>query len=91
MLIIYKYSFEIANVITFTLPFGAKILHLDVQCDIPHIWPLVDTDKTDIQIRNFKCFGTGHPITNIDNLKYIGTIKQYNDAFIWHIFEAINE
>ena len=43
------------------MPFGAEILAVQTQGEIPYLWALVDSDESMV-VRSFETFGTGHPI-----------------------------
>jgi len=64
------------------LPAGAKVLHVEEQSGIPHIWALVDTEA-EKEPRHFLIRGTGH---NVDeDLTYVGTWQA--PPYVWHLFE----
>lgn len=73
------------------MPFGAKILSVQMQGENICIWALVvPTNST--QPRYFEVYVTGHNIhcdIGIER-EYLGTIKLDNDNLIFHIFERIN-
>jgi len=83
---IYKYPFDVESNFEITMSINSQILSVQVQNNIPCIWALGETGNAAVT-RQFILFGTGHPIYNSDELKYIGTFQQ--DEFVWHLFELI--
>ena len=91
---IYKYSvpFE-KGYFEIDMPFFAKILHFDWQIeDSVHtlkIWALVEPEER-MEKRVFLLVGTGHAISHVTELKYIGSVKIELGVFMYHLFEAVN-
>ena len=85
---IYKYPFEIEDCLEINLPFGAHILTAFCQNDIPCLWALVQPGVGETQKRKFRIFGTGHPMPEDVDLKWIATFPQFNGKLIWHLFES---
>lgn len=77
---IYKYPLADSGLLN--LPTGAKIVHCDVQRDIPTLWIEVDT-VAELEERRFTVYGTGHPIG--DNATHVGTY--FDGPFVWHVYE----
>lgn len=88
MKIIYKYQLEVKDNLTIELPIGAEILTVQSQRDKPCIWALVDNDAIK-ENRKFKIIGTGNPIENLSNSKYIGTFQLYGGSLVFHLFEIL--
>ena len=86
MLIIHKYPFEIADLVTIAMPKGAKILKFANQNETPVIWALVDTNAIREEV-NFLLFGTGHEVPALTNLEYIGSAQFFHGQFVWHLFK----
>ncbi len=86
MITIHKFSFKIDthDIIPIVMPLDAKILSFQMQDNTPCIWALVD-DTEDRVVRNFRVFGTGHPVEGVHLRDYIGTAKE--GCFVWHLFE----
>lgn len=80
---IYKYQIGLNRRPGISMPRGAKILHLALQHDEPHIWAMVDP-AADHEERQFAVWGTGHEIDTA-GLTYVGTWQK--DGFVWHLFE----
>jgi hypothetical protein len=85
---IWKYEILTEDKQIISMPIGAEILTVQIQHGMPVLWAKVNplmkhVDKTII------IFGTGHPITQTEGLKYIGTYQLLNGNFIGHVFELI--
>jgi hypothetical protein len=86
MQVIWKFEIKTDDVIKIKMPEGAKILTIDSQHTIPCIWALCDPIAK-VETRKFIILGTGHPIEDTENLKYIGTYQMYGGDLIFHVFE----
>ena len=86
---IWKFQFEIADVIEIDMPKVIEILHFEIQGDVPCIWAIVNP-VIPLKPKQFRLFGTGHPIRE-DNLKYIGTSMHRGGELVWHLFEVKEE
>ena len=64
------------------IPQDGKIVYVDNQNHAPVLWIEV-FPKSPKEARNFRVFGTGHPIPTFWN--YIGTCLL--PPFVWHIYE----
>ena len=78
---IWKYPFAIDDEFDLSLPFGARILMVEVQGGGPCLWALVDAENAE-EVRRFSIVGTGHPAPARG---YIDTFQQ--PPFVWHLFE----
>ena len=91
MLKVYKYNIEINDYFDLELPFGAKILKVDVQHGYPQLWALIDPEITVMENHKFRFAGTGHPINeNSNQLNFIDTFQMDGGNLIFHIFEVID-
>lgn len=84
---IYKYQLEVKDYFSIVMPKGASILTVQVQQGIPCIWAIVDPEQILMETRNFRIFGTGHPILVSAKNSYIGTFQLQNGGFVGHLFE----
>lgn len=85
---IFKYPFTISDEVIINIPGDATILTIQEQYGEPCLWALVDPDKPK-KPRVLRIIGTGHPIPDVDTLKYLGTIQMAGGGLIWHIFEKV--
>lgn len=83
MLTIYKYRLEEVPINTIMIPEDAKILHVGLQEDAPHIWVEVDTSKL-LTKRIFYTIGTGHAIPDTVST-HVGTWQ--HGSYVWHLYE----
>ena len=67
------------------LPAKAQILSVQQQHGAM-MWALVDPNEA-LEERTFILYGTGHPITDRNKLKFLGTIQTLG-GFAWHAFEV---
>ena len=82
---VYKYELSpLHDTITITIPFGARVLSVQMQRSIPVLWALVEEANT-LQARTFFLRGTGHGFTGNEGL-FVGTFQ--SGPFVWHLFEA---
>jgi len=84
---IFKYGVPLTHSFTLDMPESASILDVQVQAGRPVIWALVDPDAP-TQRREFRIYGTGHPIDDTINSAYIGTFQSLSDALVFHLFEV---
>jgi len=83
---IYKYMFDVNDIVTFEMPKGATVLHVQCQRGTPCLWALVDLDAP-VDRREFRIVGTGHPFPDANKFEHVGTFL--NEPFVWHVFERI--
>ena len=83
---IWKFQFEIGDIVRIDMPVGAKVLHVESQHGVPCMWALVDPHSP-TQARDFRIFGTGHHIDSsmLELLTHVATFQQ--GSFVWHLFE----
>lgn len=85
---IYKYPVPIADEPTIELPLSCTVLHFAAQNGEPFIWCLVEADEPRTIKRRFRLAGTGHPIEDRDEGRYIGTVHLRGGALVLHLFEV---
>ena len=86
MTAVFKYQMPIEDEFAIPMPAGAKVLHVDVQNGMPHIWALVDP-ANDLRAYNFCVRGTGHPFRGNEG-DHVGTVMLHAGALVFHVFEA---
>jgi len=84
---IFKYKLEGVNNKVF-MHKGAKIIHLDMQDNLPVIWAIVDSSE--IEERYFHLIGTGSEFRP-EKYNYIGTVPFNNYEEVYHIFEQLGK
>jgi hypothetical protein len=83
---IWKEVLEVTDRQTIKLPASYKFLFVALQHDQISIWYVVDA-RAEMVERNIYIFGTGHPIPNNFDGKFIGTVLMANGNLAWHVFE----
>lgn len=82
---IWKYKLD-GVISKIEMPLDAKVLTIQTQNEVPHIWVLVNPEN-EVETRSFRIVGTGHPFDDTDK-KYIGTFQ--DGPFVWHLFEDVH-
>lgn len=86
---IYKYTLNNTDEQTLELPFGAKILDVQVQNCTVCMWCLV-TETNSPNKREFVLYGTGRKIReDMDQLEYVATYQLAQGALVFHLFEKL--
>lgn len=82
---IWKFELTITDEQIINMPRGGQILTIQTQNEVPCIWALVDPINSK-EIVTIHIFGTGHPIRDNFNGKYIGTFQLQGGSLIFHVF-----
>ncbi len=88
---IHKFEVPIQDEFELNLPIDSEILCFQVQNNKPYLWIKLYVKAKGVfkhEIRTFKIIGTGWVFEDSD-LKYIGTIQQFDGDLVWHLFEVI--
>ncbi len=80
---IWKYTLEVNDYVTISVPHGAEVLHFDNQNGKPTVWCLIEPNVTIREALNFRLAGTGHKITD-DIIQHIGT--SFFGDLVFHLF-----
>lgn len=83
---IYKIQLEITGEQIIGLPKGARILSIQPQGEKVSLWFLFNQDETRSEPKKIRCFGTGQPIIDAENLDYIGTVQVLCGKLVFHFF-----
>lgn len=86
MRVIHKFELDIVDSQTIALDWDAQILSVQEQHGKVSLWALVNTENGKGN-RIIRIIGTGHPITEGEELEYLGTVQQMHGALVWHVFE----
>jgi len=85
---IFKYPFQVSDFIQVEMPKNAHILTVQAQGETACMWAIVDLGESEVEVREFRCYGTGHPIDiEVSSARYIGTFQLLGGRFIGHLFE----
>lgn len=68
------------------MPAGARLLCVQTQFGQPHLWALVDPDRSQVR-RGLLICGTGHPVAAEETAVYIGTVQVEGGRWVFHIFD----
>ena len=68
------------------IPESAKLLSAQVQHGVVQLWALVDPDLPTEKCR-IVTLGTGHPIPDDQNLRFIDTFQLEGGSLVFHAFE----
>lgn len=83
---IWKYEINITEYVSIDMPYGAQILTVQKQGDKICLWAVV-SPQAKTQLRNFMWAGTGQPLPDTFNEKYIGTVQFDDGKWVFHLFE----
>lgn len=86
---IFKTKLDICDHQTIELPQGYKIIHVDMQQDIPCIWYECTPDNPTVKVE-ILCFGTGFmmpdPCTPDGAIEHIGSVVTHDGFLVWHFY-----
>jgi len=87
-MIIWKFQLAVIDSQILSLPRGATILTVQMQCDDLQLWALCDADST-VEDRIIRIIGTGHsiPPNESERLRYINTFQMGGGSLVFHVFE----
>ena len=85
---IHKYRLDICDVQLIEIPYGGKILDVQIQHNNLQLWALVNPSLS-LQKRQIVIYGTGHNVLNDEHLNYISTFQIHNGKLVFHVFEYI--
>lgn len=84
--VIYKYPLPSYGQQTILMPMGSRILTVQTQKGVPHMWALVDLYTQTLETKTIIIYGTGHTIDE-ENIDYINTFQVDDGDLIYHVFE----
>lgn len=84
---IWKYTLEITDRQSISMPIRADILSVAVQNDQICLWASVETTEEELR-REIVIVGTGNQMPE-DRMRFIGTVLTHQDALVWHIYEVL--
>ena len=88
---IWKYTLDWLGEQHIHLPTGAEILTAQTQGVDLCLWALVNPEEP-LLIRHFHLIGTGQPVAEANELRYISTVQVVHaggTAFVFHLFEVV--
>ena len=84
---IWKFAIPDSTVFTLAMPQDAKVLSVQIQCESPVLWALVDPQAPKAK-RTFHVVGTGWDFDPTD-LSYVGTFQLQGGLLVFHLFEQV--
>lgn len=81
---IFKYPLQVTDQQTIKMPYGAKVLCVQVQDGTPCLWALVDPTVESVD-HFVNTVGTGHPTNQVAE-NYVGTYQLQGGALVFHVF-----
>lgn len=92
MEVIWKFSLQVTDRQTVTMPVGANILSVQDQSGGLQMWAIVNPDAEREQ-RVIEIVGTGNPMPDVDKEDlarfHIATVQVRGGALVWHVFELL--
>lgn len=83
---IFKYILEPVDVQRLDIPTGSKLLSVTEQYGKIVLYALVDDAQGGLDSFEIFVKGTGRPADDIDNCKFLGTVKLYEGELMFHVF-----
>lgn len=82
---IWKWALDVQDGFSIRMPFGAALLTVAIQADVPCIWALVDPSHPFVE-RHIRIYGTGHPIELEE--PYVGSFQLLGGSLVFHVFDG---
>lgn len=89
---IWKWTLQVCDTQTLSMPEGAQVLSVQVQGGMPQLWALIDETKPQVS-RTFSTYGTGYPLPRSlgpgqhRKHAFIGTYLMEDGGLVLHVFE----
>lgn len=87
---ILKYPLPLAGELRLELPTWSIVVDVNAQRNHPHIWIMVDDERTEKETRTFLTLMTGQP-TDRTVLDILGSVMIDNGNFVVHVLEVQND
>ena len=87
-MIIHKKELPLAPGCNLELPLNAKILCVQTQREVPHIWYSFEGDQDNVEFRAFLIITTGARIIDegLERFNYLGSFQLSNGTFVGHVY-----
>ena len=84
---IFKYPLRVTGRQIVSIHAGAEILSVQAQMEVPCIWALVDTDRSE-EPMSIRIITTGQEVLESEKLeRFIGTVQLEEGRFVIHVFK----
>lgn len=87
MMSVWKYTFEVDDIVRIAMPTRARLLSVQIQHGRPCLWALIDPDAATVD-RILHILGTGHNTERVYFADYVGTFMQAGGDLVWHVFDG---
>jgi hypothetical protein len=91
--VIWKFSLQIADRQTVTMPVGAEILSVQDQAGGLQLWAVVVPEEERREKRVIEIVGMGNPMADVlaEGLSrvHLATVQVRGGALVWHVFELL--
>lgn len=84
---VHKFRLSSKRTQIFELPTGYRILSVQLQSNVPHMWVFLNPDKSTSKT-TLKIYADEDEIASDEKLRFINTFQ--HGAAVWHIFEHLN-
>lgn len=92
-MVIWKFSLNVVDRQSVTMPAGSEILTVQDQYDGLQLWAIVANPNAERELRTIEIVGTGNPMNDVNaegfSRQYISTVQTRGGRLVWHIFELI--
>ena len=82
---VYKYTLTQAYHQRISMPGNARIIHVDVQHDMPCVWAEVELEVSPRDVELY-IVQTGMPLPN-GEIKYVGTFMLDGGYYVGHVYQ----
>jgi len=86
MMKIFKYTLEVLEVQRLDIPKGSKLLSVEEQYGNIVLYALVDDTQGGLDSFEIFVKRTGYPADDIENYKFLGTVKLSEGKLMFHVF-----
>lgn len=83
---VHKYPVSLSDISTLDLPLGAEILTVRERGGDAFLYALVSPEAP-TERRVFRVANTGEPISERNELRYVGTFRLRDEGLVYHLFE----
>ena len=83
---VYKYPLGSKDQQEIMIPAGSKILSVETQDEHIVLYALVDDKVTHLNTYLVIIHGTGHNADDTEDCDFVGTVKLYGGALMFHVF-----
>jgi len=86
---IWKFTLRVADFQTVSMPPDSRVLTAQVQREEISIWALVDPNNAQRIDYPIWVHGTGHPVTEAAQGRYVASVQLAGGALVFHVFVGL--